>query len=71
VPNEQMSSKLQNVESNRPGIETYTTSPCRETQVHEPIREIPSRNHLRMDTFRQREQLVADIEESLVRLIAS
>jgi predicted kinase len=33
----------------------------------EPIREIPSRNHLRMDTARQREQLVGEIEEALAR----
>ncbi len=30
----------------------------------EPIREIPHRNHLRMDTTRQREQLVGEIEGS-------
>jgi aminoglycoside phosphotransferase family enzyme/predicted kinase len=34
----------------------------------EPIGEIPSRNHLRMDTTRQREQLVGEIEEALARL---
>jgi hypothetical protein len=34
----------------------------------EPIREIPSRNHLRMDTTRQREPLAAEIEEALARL---
>jgi aminoglycoside phosphotransferase family enzyme/predicted kinase len=34
----------------------------------EPIREIPHRNHLRMDTTRQREQLVGEIEAALARL---
>jgi predicted kinase len=37
----------------------------------EPIREIPSRNHLRMDAARQREQLAGEIEEALARLMAS
>jgi aminoglycoside phosphotransferase family enzyme/predicted kinase len=37
----------------------------------EPIRELPPRNHLRMDTTRQREHLVADIEDALERLVAS
>ncbi len=35
----------------------------------EPIREIPPRNHLRIDTTGQREQLVAEIEQALERLI--
>jgi aminoglycoside phosphotransferase family enzyme/predicted kinase len=37
----------------------------------EPIRELPPRNHLRMDTSRQREHLVAEIEDALERLVAS
>jgi predicted kinase len=37
----------------------------------EPIREIPPRNHLRMNTTRRREQLVAEIEDALKHLVAS
>jgi uncharacterized protein len=35
----------------------------------EPIREIPPRNHLRIDTTRQGQQLVEEIEDALERLI--
>ncbi len=35
----------------------------------EPIREIPPRNLLRIDTTRQREHLVAEIEQALERLV--
>ncbi len=34
----------------------------------EPTREIPSRNHLRIDTTRQREQIVAEVEDALQHL---
>jgi predicted kinase len=37
----------------------------------EPIREIPPRNHLRIDTTCQRERLVAEIEEALEHLVVS
>jgi hypothetical protein len=43
----------------------------RQRAEFEPIREIPSRNHLRMDTTRRREQLVAEIEDALEHLVAS
>jgi len=41
----------------------------RQRAEFEPIREIPPRNHLRLDTARQREHLVAEIEAALERLI--
>jgi predicted kinase len=37
----------------------------------EPIRELPPRNYLRIDTTRQREYIVAEIEDALERLVAS
>ncbi|MGA9722739.1 MAG: AAA family ATPase [Candidatus Binatus sp.] len=37
----------------------------RQRAEFEPIHEIPLRNHLRLDTTRQREQLVEEIEEAL------
>ena len=37
----------------------------------EPIRELPPRNYLRIDTTREREQLVAEIEDALEPLAAS
>ena len=43
----------------------------RQRAEFQPIHEIPSRNHLRMDTTRQREHLVAEIEDALERLVAS
>jgi aminoglycoside phosphotransferase family enzyme/predicted kinase len=43
----------------------------RQRAEFEPIREIPPRNHLRMDTTRRREQLVAEIEDALEHLVAS
>jgi thymidylate kinase len=35
----------------------------------EPIREIPARNYLRIDTTRQSEHPVAEIEDALERLL--
>jgi aminoglycoside phosphotransferase family enzyme/predicted kinase len=43
----------------------------RQRAQFEPIREIPPRNHLRIDTTRQREDLVGEIEDALERLAAS
>ncbi len=40
----------------------------RQRAEFEPIREIPPRNHLRIDTTRRREYLVAEIEDALARL---
>jgi aminoglycoside phosphotransferase family enzyme/predicted kinase len=40
----------------------------RQRAEFEPIREIPPRNHLRIDTTRQREYLVAEIEDALEHL---
>lgn len=40
----------------------------RQRAEFEPIRRIPPRNHLRLDTARQRERLVAEIEEALDHL---
>ena len=37
----------------------------------EPIRELPAQNHLRIDTTRQREHLVAEIQDALERLVES
>jgi uncharacterized protein len=43
----------------------------RQRAEFEPIREIPPRNHLRIDTTRQLEHLVAEIEDALERLVAT
>ncbi len=40
----------------------------RQRAEFEPIREVPARNHLRIDTTRPHEQLVAEIEDALERL---
>ena len=37
----------------------------------QPVHEIPPRNHLRLDTTRQRENLIAEIEDALEHLVAT
>jgi len=43
----------------------------RQRAEFQPIHEIPPRNHLRLDTTRQRERLVAEIEDALDQLVPS
>ena len=43
----------------------------RQRAEFQPIHEIPPRNHLRLDTTRQRENLIAEIEDALEHLVAT
>jgi thymidylate kinase len=40
----------------------------RQRAEFQPIHEIPPQNHLRLDTTRERERLVAEIEDALAHL---